>query len=235
MAKELISINLSGIIKSSLIDFPGLVSCVLFVPGCNYSCFFCHNRSLIDGSHIILTPQSVKDFLLKRAGLLDGVVISGGEPTLQSDLISYIKMLKDLGYRVKLDTNGSRPDVVKELLRHNLCDYFAVDYKAPADQYQNICGKEADACNVIETIRQLAENDIPFEVRTTLIPQLKINDLRLMAKEIPPVPRYVLNRYKIPDKYLTQDEERIREKPYTADEIKTITTDLTHWQPNITV
>ncbi|MDD2190774.1 MAG: anaerobic ribonucleoside-triphosphate reductase activating protein [Eubacteriales bacterium] len=231
----MIHINLSGIIKSSLIDFPGLVSCVLFVPGCNYSCFYCHNRSLIDGNHIILTPQSVTDFLRKRAGLLDGVVISGGEPTLQSDLISYIRMLKDLGYRVKLDTNGSRPDVIKELLKHNLCDYFAVDYKVPAEQYQRICGQEADAYNVIETIRQLAESDIPFEVRTTLIPQLKINDLRVMAKEIPPVPRYVLNRYKIPDKYLPKDEERIHEKPYTADEIKAIAAQLKDLQPNITV
>ena len=140
--------NISGIVKSSLIDFPGLISCILFVPGCNYDCFYCHNRSLIDGSHILLTPQYVTDFLQKRAGLLDGVVISGGEPTLQSDLISFMKMIRSLGYQIKLDTNGSCPDVVKEILKLKLCDYIAVDYKAPSVHYPMICGNGTDAGQV---------------------------------------------------------------------------------------
>ena len=89
--------TISGIVKSSLIDFPGLVSCVLFVPGCNYNCFYCHNRSLIDGTAEILSPEYVKDFLEKRAGLLDGVVLSGGEPTLQPDLKPYLGWIKSLG------------------------------------------------------------------------------------------------------------------------------------------
>jgi pyruvate formate lyase activating enzyme len=206
--------NISGIIKSSLIDFPGLVSCVLFVPGCNYSCFYCHNRSLIDGSHILMTPQSVEEFLQKRAGLLDGVVISGGEPTLQENLIPFIHMIRSLGYQIKLDTNGSRPDIIKELLKWGLCNYYAVDYKAPADQYPSICGNNANAQKVIETIKLLSESNVPFEVRTTLIPQLGNEDLLKMSKELPVVPRYVLNRYKVPDKYLPQDEEKIRLKPY---------------------
>ena len=142
--------NISGIIRSSLIDFPGLVSCVLFVPGCNYSCFYCHNRSLIDGSYILMTPQSVKDFLQKRAGILDGVVISGGEPTLQEGLIPFIQMIRNLGYQVKLDTNGSRPEIIKALLKWQLCNYYAVDYKAPAKQYPKICGRGANALKVIE-------------------------------------------------------------------------------------
>lgn len=227
--------NLSGVIKSSLIDFPGLISCVLFVPGCNYDCFYCHNRSLIDGSHIYLTPQSITDFLRKRAGLLDGVVISGGEPTLQSNLIPFIERLKDMGYQVKLDTNGSRPDVIKELLERKLCDYFAVDYKAPAEQYQEICGRRADALQVIETIRLLSDSRIPFEVRTTVIPQLGTEELKVMAQEIPSVPRYVLNRYKVPDKYPPKDEERIRKKTHTAEEIQAMAETLITWQPNATV
>lgn len=227
--------NLSGVIKSSLIDFPGLISCVLFVPGCNYDCFYCHNRSLIDGSHIYLTPQSITDFLRKRAGLLDGVVISGGEPTLQSDLIPFIERLKELGYQVKLDTNGSRPGVVRELLERKLCDYFAVDYKAPAEQYQRICGCKADAQKVIETIRLLSDSSTPFEVRTTVIPQLGTEELKAMAKEIPPVPRYILNRYRVPDKYPPQEEERIRKRPHTAEEIYAMAESLTTWQPNATV
>ncbi len=226
--------NISGIIKSSLIDYPGLISCVLFVPGCNYSCFYCHNRSLIDGSHILLTPQYVTDFLQKRVGLLDGVVISGGEPTLQSNLIPFLQLLRGLGYQIKLDTNGSHPEVVKELLKLELCDYFAVDYKSPAEDYPKICGHGAEARQVVETIRMLSEGDIPFEVRTTVIPLLGRKDLMAMTKEIPVVPRYVLNRYRVPDKYLPQDEDRIRMKPYSLEEIKSMAGSVIDYQPNIT-
>lgn len=225
--------NISGIIKSSLIDYPGLISCVLFVPGCNYNCFYCHNRSLIDGSHILLTPQYVTDFLQRRKGLLDGVVISGGEPTLQGDLIPFIQSVKGLGYKIKLDTNGSRPEVVEELLRLRLCDYFAVDYKAPAEHYPMICGPGADASKVIRTIRLLSEGPVPYEVRTTVIPQLGSKELIMMAKELPAVPRYVLNRYKVPEKYPPQDEERILQKPYSYEELQSLADCVTTWQPNI--
>jgi pyruvate formate lyase activating enzyme len=227
--------NISGIIKSSLIDYPGLISCVLFVPGCNYDCFYCHNRSLIDGSHILLTPQYVTDFLHRRSGLLDGVVISGGEPTLQSDLIPFMQSVKGFGYKVKLDTNGSHPEVVEEILRQQLCDYFAVDYKAPAEHYPKICGQGTDAGKVIRTIQLLSESDVPFEVRTTVIPQLGSKELIMMAKELPAVPRYVLNRYKVPEKYLPHDEERILKKPYSSEELESLADCVTAWQPNITI
>lgn len=227
--------NISGVIKSSLIDYPGLVSCVLFVPGCNYNCFYCHNRSLIDGSHILLTPQYVTGFLQKRTGLLDGVVISGGEPTLQNDLIPFMKMVKSFGYQIKLDTNGSFPEIVAEILTLKLCDYFAVDYKAPAEHYPQICGQGSDAGRVIKTIRLLSESGVPFEVRTTVIPQLGGEELAAMAKELPAVPRYVLNRYKVPDSYLPADEARIMEKPWSPDEIRSLADSVTAWQPNITL
>ncbi|HWQ77895.1 MAG TPA: anaerobic ribonucleoside-triphosphate reductase activating protein [Anaerovoracaceae bacterium] len=227
--------NISGIVKSSLIDYPGLVSCVLFVPGCNYNCFFCHNRSLIDGTHILLSPRYVEDFLQKRADLLDGAVISGGEPTLQNDLIPFMGTLKSFGYRVKLDTNGSRPEIVEEILRLGLCNYIAVDYKAPAEHYPNICGKGTDAKQVIRTIQLLTESNVPFEVRTTVIPQLGGEELMEMAKEIPSVPRYVLNRYKVPDKYLPEDEERIRERPWSSEEMQNLASRVVAWQPNITI
>jgi pyruvate formate lyase activating enzyme len=225
--------NISGIVKSSLIDYPGLISCVLFVPGCNYNCFYCHNRSLIDGTHILLTPNYVTDFLKRRSDLLDGVVVSGGEPTLQNDLVSFLLSLKLMGYKVKLDTNGSRPDIVKEILKLGICDYFAVDYKAPAEQYSAICGRGADPVPVLETIGLLMEGEIPFEVRTTVIPQLGTGELIAMAKEIPKVPRYVLNRYKVPDKYLPRDEERILARQHTSEEIQSLADSVTVWQPNI--
>lgn len=227
--------NISGLVKSSLIDYSGMISCVLFVPGCNYNCFYCHNRSLIDGSHIILTPQYVADFLQRRAGLLDGAVISGGEPTLQNGLIPFLQMVKGFGYKIKLDTNGSRPAIVRQILEQKLCDYIAVDYKAPAEQYPAICGQGADAGRVQETIRLLADSGVPFEVRTTVFPQLGIDELSVMAKEIPEVPRYVLNRYKVPEKYLSRDAERIMERPYTHDEIQLFAKAVAPWQPNIVI
>ncbi len=227
--------NISGMIKSSLIDFPGFISCVLFVPGCNYACFYCHNRSLIDGTHILLTPGYVMDFLHKRVKLLDGVVVSGGEPTLQADLIPFLHMLKNLGYQVKLDTNGSRPQVISEILRQNLCNYFAVDYKAPAAYYPQVCGEGIDAQKVIESIELLTKNTIPFEVRTTVIPQLGSEELIAMAKELPTVPRYVFNKYKVPDKYLSKDEHRIRLKPYSMEEIQSLADCVISYQPHITL
>ena len=178
----------SGMIKSSLVDYPGNIACVLFVPGCNYDCFFCHNRMLIDGTHDVLDPDYVREFLRKRVGKLDGVVISGGEPTLQADLVPFIKAVKGLGYKVKLDTNGSAPRVVKRLLLENLCDYYAVDYKATAERYPEICGSAANAQTVLETIHLLIDYGVDFEIRTTVIPQLNENDLLRMSEELPQVP-----------------------------------------------
>ena len=159
---------IAGMIKSSLIDYPGHVSCVLFVPGCNFNCFYCHNRSLLDSSYTIIDPRVVEDFLKKRAGLLDGAVITGGEPTLHHDLIPYLEKIKALGYKIKLDTNGSNPEVIKQVLQSGLCDYFAVDYKAPAAKYKEICGGNADAGPVLEANILLGSN-ADFEVRTTVI------------------------------------------------------------------
>lgn len=220
-------------IKSSLVDYPGKVACVLFTPGCNYDCFYCHNRILIDGSHDIIDPDYVKGFLEKRAGMLDGVVISGGEPTLQADLISFIRTVKGLGYLVKLDTNGSNPRVVRKLLFEGLCDYYAVDYKATAARYEEICGKGADAAAVLETIRTLLDYQADFEVRTTVIPQLSADDMLCMAAELPQVPRYVLNRYRKPEKYLACDKERIEQPLYPENKLKELADLMRGKQPHV--
>lgn len=225
---------ISGLVKSSLVDFPGLVSCILFLPGCNYNCFYCHNRSLIDGTHEIIDNSEIKLFLKKRRGMIDGVVITGGEPTLQPDLKQYIKMLKDMDYKVKLDSNGSDPKLIEEFLKEKLVDYFAIDYKAPCARYEEICGKDAHADEVLETIGILLKNNADFEVRTTVIPQFSENDLIQMAKELPILPRYVLNRYRQPEKYLPCDKERIEKRPYTQSDIEVFVKKLKEYQPNIT-
>lgn len=223
---------ISGLAKSSLIDYPGLISCVLFVPGCNYNCFYCHNRSLIDGTHDIIETEVIENFLKKRTGLLDGVVITGGEPTLQSDLISYMTMIKNLGYKIKLDTNGSSPQIIEQILNTDLYDFFAVDYKAPSARYKEICGKDANAETVLDTIKLLLNAKIDFEVRTTVIPQLTENDLKCMANELPLVPKYVLNRYRPPEKFLPCDKDRIEKKPYTQSQIIEFANNILDIQPN---
>lgn len=226
---------ISGLVKSSFIDYPGLVACVLFVPGCNYDCFYCHNRSLIDGSHEILLPGYVDDFLRKRAGMLDGVVITGGEPTLQSRLIPYLAVLKELGYKVKLDTNGSSPKVIAQVLASGLCDYFAVDYKAPAKRYKEICGLLADADKVLETVHMLLNAGAAFEVRTTVIPQLTLEDLLSIAKELPVAARYVYNRYRPPQRYLSCHREWINAAVYTKDQLEDMADQVRMIQPGLTL
>jgi len=225
--------TVAGLVKSSLVDYPGKVACTLFVPGCNYSCFYCHNRQLIDGTYEVLDLDTVESFLKKRAGLLDGVVITGGEPTLQPDLVPFIKKIRRLGYLVKLDTNGSSPETVKWLLSERLCDYYAVDYKAPAGRYREICGRAADVRKTLETVSLLLQTQVPFEVRTTVIPQLSEKDLLIMAKELPVLPRYVLNRYRKPEKYLPAEEDRISQTPYTQKQISAFAEVVRPYQPNV--
>ena len=227
--------TISGMVKSSFLDYPGLVACVLFVPGCNYNCFYCHNRSLIDGTHEIFLPGYVESFLTKRTGMLDGVVVSGGEPALQPDLIPFLESVKALGYKIKLDTNGSSPQVLKELLKAGLCDYFAVDYKAPISRYEEICGPSADGGKVLDSIRLLLETSAHFEVRTTVIPQLSQQDLICMAKELPKLPRYVFNKYRLPQKYLPCHQALISQPPYTQAQMEAIAGLVRPFQPHVTV
>lgn len=225
--------NIAGLVKSSLVDYPGLIACVLFVPGCNYDCFYCHNRNLIDGAPALLDLDAVDAFLQKRQGVLDGVVVTGGEPALQPDLIPFLRRLRSYSYQIKLDTNGSSPQVVQQVLDLGLCDYIAVDYKAPASRYREICGRGADPKAVLETIGRLGQSGIKYEVRTTVVPQLSLQDLQQMALELPELSRYVLNRYRTPETYNPRDQIKVETPPYTADEIRAFTLTLQKNQPNI--
>jgi pyruvate formate lyase activating enzyme len=223
----------SGIVKSSLIDYPGKISTVLFVPGCNYNCFYCHNRSLIEDLNVILDIDELNEFLVKRQGMIDAIVVSGGEPTLHDDLIEFFKSMKMLGYLTKIDTNGSNPHLVKALLKSNLLDYVAIDYKSPSNRYQEICGEHASSEIVLETIQVLLDAKIDFEVRTTVIPQLSLDDLITMAKELPNVPRYVLNPYRKPLRYLEKHTPLINEPPYSEKQIAEFAEFLKLYQSNV--
>src|SRR5690554_3654839 len=172
----------SGMVKSSLIDFPERIACVLFTQGCNWDCYYCHNRELIPrvpgiGGPAQIPTEQVLAFLRSRVGLLDSVVISGGEPTLHASLADFIRAIRALGFAVKLDTNGSHPEVVQQLLRAELLDYVALDIKGPWEKYGQICGPAADYRAVQRTLRLLQQSSIGWEARTTMCPSLSEDDL----------------------------------------------------------
>ena len=167
--KEEIGVKLAGLQKMTLLDYPGRVACTVFLPGCNFRCPFCHNSPLISESEEGLSLEEFFSFLKKRRGLLDGVCVSGGEPTLQADLPQLLAQIRDLGFLVKLDTNGSRPEVLRQLIDRGLVDYVAMDIKNAPKAYAQTCGlEELDLKNITESIRALLEGRVEYELRTTV-------------------------------------------------------------------
>ena len=161
-----------GLQKTTLLDFPGHVASTVFLGGCNFRCPFCHNMNLVLNvqNEPTIPEEELFHHLNVRKGILDGVCITGGEPTLRSDLIPFIEKIKALNYLVKLDTNGSHPEVIKELFSRNLIDYVAMDIKSSPDEYASICGlKSFDFAPIEESISILMNGSVPYEFRTTMI------------------------------------------------------------------
>ncbi len=212
-----------GIQKSSLIDFPGKVSCVLFVKGCNFRCPYCHNPELVEPKRY-LTPAlniaDIKRFLEERKGLLDGVVISGGEPTLQPGLFRFCMELKGLGYSVKLDTNGSRPDVVEELLKAGAIDYVAMDIKSGLSSYAIFTPQKSISKFVTKSIEIIMESSIEYEFRTTCFKPI-INDTVMadIARKIAGAKLYALQNFQN-EKVLDPDFFHHQDSMFTSLELE---------------
>ena len=166
--------QISGLQKMTLLDFPGKVACTVFLSGCNFRCPYCHNAELLDGRiEPLMSAEEFLSFLKKRVGLLDGVCVSGGEPTLHPELKELLGQIKAMGYAVKLDTNGSRSAVLKELVEEGLVDYVAMDIKNAPDKYALTCGLSAmDLAPIEESIRFLLAGKVDFEFRTTVVREL---------------------------------------------------------------
>ena len=165
---------ISGLQKMTLLDYPGKVACTLFLQGCNYRCPFCHNSELLcrDGEEF-MTEEAFLAFLNKRTGLLDGVCVSGGEPTLYAGLEEMLRRIKALGFAVKLDTNGSRPDVLKTLVEKGLVDHVAMDVKNGPRQYAETTGIPGVSLERIEeSLRFLLSDAVSYELRTTVVEPL---------------------------------------------------------------
>lgn len=221
-------IIIGGLQKSSLIDYPGKISAVIFTQGCNFRCPYCHNPELVSitgASALALAP--VIEFLKSRKGKLDGVVISGGEPTLHKDLPMFIEQIKELGFCVKLDTNGTNPEMLEELINEHLIDYVAMDIKAPIEKYSEVVCSEVNTENILKSIDILIKSNIEYEFRTTVInSQLSIEDFEKIGKIIKYSEKYYLQRF-VPTK--TLNKKFLQEKTYSDEEFIPIISNLKNY------
>jgi len=160
---------IGGLQKFSLSDFPGKISAIVYTQGCSFRCRYCHNPELVDPSRYgpAIPPARVLDFLASRAGKLQGVVVTGGEPTLQPDLPQFLMAIRQLGFDIKLDTNGSNPDLLAQIIASGLIDYLAMDIKAPIDGYRRVTGVEPAARDIERSIGLVIGSGLPHELRTT--------------------------------------------------------------------
>lgn len=191
---------ISGLQKLTLLDFPGRTACTLFTPGCNYRCPFCHNASLVAraAEQPPLDTVELFAFLLKRRIVLDGVAISGGEPTLQHDLPDFLARLRELGYAVKLDTNGTNPAMLREILARGLADYIAMDIKASPENYARTAGVPVlDLAPVRESAALLMDGRVPFEFRTTAVKELHtVSDFEAIGQWLRGPERYFIQCFR---------------------------------------
>ena len=207
---------LGGIQKNSMIDYPGKVSCVLFFSGCNFNCPYCHNPELAKGCPdtcpYFSEENKVYDFLEERRGFLDGVVISGGEPTLhKNELFALCEKIKNMGYPVKLDTNGSRPRVIRELLDRKLVDYLAMDIKTDPLHYSPLIAKDCDPEDILSSIHIIMSSGLPYEFKTTCIRQLVSESvIESISRHIKGARLYALQQFRkheVLDPQFFQDHE----------------------------
>jgi len=189
--------NIGGLQKFSLLDYPGKLAAIIFTQGCNFRCPYCHNPELVDPQRYspLLDTEMVLRFLYKRHKKLSAVVISGGEPTLQEDLVPFLKLLKAMHYKVKLDTNGSRPEVLQEISNQNLVDYFAMDIKAPIKLYKVITRAELEPGIIEKSMDLIRQSGVDYEFRTTFFDLLlSTDDLASMQNLLKPGDRFIIQQ-----------------------------------------
>lgn len=172
--------KIAGFVKTSFVDYPGKIASVVFTQGCNLSCSYCHNISLIDEKDASsgIQPEGVFEFLAKRKGMIDAVVVSGGEPTLQKNLAVFIAELKNRGLLIKLDTNGTNSDILRALINDKLLDFIAMDLKAPLSKYEHVTGTNwLELPSILESVEIIKSCGLAHEFRTTLCPELEADDI----------------------------------------------------------
>ena len=191
--------HIGGFTPFTLTDYPGEIAAIVFTQGCNFSCPFCHNRLLIakrpDDSKKD-KEQKILNFLKMRKGRLGGLVVTGGEPCIQPDLKEFLIKVREIGYRLKLDTNGSRPDVLRTLLQTGLVDFVAMDIKAPWEKCDNLTGMQTDVKALKASVKIILESGIRHLFRTTYVPHLlQEQDIDAIRCSLPRAARYAVQPY----------------------------------------
>ena len=160
--------KISGLMKLTLLDFPGKTACTVFTSGCNFRCPFCHNASLVRGDGADISEEEFFSFLGKRQGMLDGVAITGGEPLMHPEVVDFASRVREMGFAVKIDTNGSYPERLREFVESGLCDYVAMDIKSSPEGYERAAGGKVPIENIKESVRFLMSGKVDHEFRTTV-------------------------------------------------------------------
>jgi len=236
---------IGGLQKFTLLDYPGKISAVVFTMGCNFRCPFCHNPELVNPKEIDYKNEIKEDNILKflksRKRDLDGVCITGGEPTLQLGLTEFIRKVKKMGFLVKLDTNGSYPDIVKSLVENKLIDYVAMDIKTVPEKYSILTNEKNIVEKIEKSIDIVVNNKIQLELRTTVVPGIvDVRDFDKIIKWINDIDKKIfskLSRYSIqnfrPDKTLKDDFKDV--KPYEKEELEKIADKIGKYCGNVVV
>jgi len=229
-----LKIEFRGLQELTLIDYPGKIACTLYVFGCNYRCPYCHNpelinRELAEKETQLYKPSELLQFLHDRKSFLEGICITGGEPTLHQDLPVFIAMVKQMGYKVKLDTNASNPSMLKELIEKKLIDYIAIDYKAPLEKWQEVVKVKVDMEKVKESLKLAVESakyGIEHEFRVTVVPKLlDPEDIIEIAKEIKQLGSNKLYLQQF-NPLNTLDPEYSKIKPYPVETLKNLVAEI---------
>lgn len=192
--------KICGLEKMSMVDYDDFIACTIFTEGCNFACPFCHNAALAlcESNNTYIHPNTVIDFLEKRKKMIDAVCFSGGEPTLQANLAEFMVIVKNMGYKIKLDTNGTNPKALSNLIEKGLVDYVAMDIKNSRNNYSKCVGIENYNISDIEkSVKILKESKIAYEFRTTLVKEFHtINDIESIGEWIKGSPKYFLQQFK---------------------------------------
>ncbi len=217
---------IGGVEKTSLVDYPEKLTAVVFTIGCNFRCGYCHNPELIKlkEDSKILDEEDFFTYLEKRKGLLDAVTITGGEPTLQNDLADFIKRVKDMGFLVKLDTNGCNPEIVENLINKGLLDYIAMDIKNSIDNYNKVVRNFTDKEKILKSINLIMNSGVDYEFRTTTLKSLiSLEDFEKIGEMIKGARKYYIQKF-IPTKIL--NENLANDINYTKEEFENIKTKM---------
>ncbi|MDR1303351.1 MAG: anaerobic ribonucleoside-triphosphate reductase activating protein [Puniceicoccales bacterium] len=218
--------RIGGVQRFSSIDFPGHLAAVVFAVGCNLRCPFCHNAELVTGSIDAMAEEDVLEFLAGRRRQLEGVVISGGEPTLQRDLLNFIEKVRRMGFRVKLDTNGTRPDILEDLMGRGVLDFIAMDVKHRWSRYAEATGVAAVAVEAIRrSVDLIIGGAVDYEFRTTIIRDFHdARDIVAISQQISGAKRYVVQEF-IPKK--TLDASFSQKFPFEKSSLQDIIPEVT--------